>query len=194
MYLSMKALPYPSLYILWLFISCSSSFPGDLVKLNIQTPMYRIVKAVAAKDSGLEVKDRTWLKMTIPNSFIGGCKPYLTPSIHTSLLCLLSSIPSSCLTLYHSLSPCSLSGPIVTVHISIGSELVDWLNSNVEGFQDRRHARKYAALMLKVYIHVHVCINVLTCPDVTTRRVILLHCNHWELHFLTINSHKNHEM
>jgi len=26
---------------------------------------------------------------------------------------------------------------------------VDWLNSNVEGFIDRRHSRKYAALMLK---------------------------------------------
>lgn len=27
--------------------------------------------------------------------------------------------------------------------------MVDWLHSNVEGFIDRRHARKYAALMLK---------------------------------------------
>ena len=26
---------------------------------------------------------------------------------------------------------------------------MDWLNSNVEGFIDRRHSRKYAALMLK---------------------------------------------
>ena len=31
----------------------------------------------------------------------------------------------------------------------LGSDLVDWLHSNVEGFIDRRHARKYAALMLK---------------------------------------------
>ena len=30
-----------------------------------------------------------------------------------------------------------------------GSDMVDWLHSNVEGFIDRRHARKYAALMLK---------------------------------------------
>lgn len=28
--------------------------------------------------------------------------------------------------------------------------MVDWLHSNVEGFIDRRHARKYAAIMLKV--------------------------------------------
>ena len=26
---------------------------------------------------------------------------------------------------------------------------MEWLNTNVEGFIDRRHARKYAALMLK---------------------------------------------
>lgn len=69
-------------------------------KLTLTTPMYRIAKALAAPTSGLEVKDRIWLKMTIPKSFIG-------------------------------------------------SDLVDWLNMKVEGFIDRRHARKYAALMLK---------------------------------------------
>ncbi|KAL5491728.1 hypothetical protein EMCRGX_G017080 [Ephydatia muelleri] len=69
-------------------------------KLTLTTPMYRIAKALATPTSGLEVKDRIWLKMTIPKSFIG-------------------------------------------------SDLVDWLNINVEGFIDRRHARKYAALMLK---------------------------------------------
>lgn len=31
----------------------------------------------------------------------------------------------------------------------LGSELVDWLYQNVEGFTDRRDARKYAANMLK---------------------------------------------
>ena len=41
------------------------------MKLSITSPMYRVAKAMAAKDSGLEVKDRMWLKMTIPNSFIG---------------------------------------------------------------------------------------------------------------------------
>ena len=47
--------------------------PGDLVtmKLTLTTPMYRIAKMVAAPNSGLEVKDRVWLKMTIPKSFIG---------------------------------------------------------------------------------------------------------------------------
>lgn len=54
--------------------SLVSSIPEserDLVKLNLQSPMYRVAKAMAAKDSGLEVKDRIWLKMTIPKSFIG---------------------------------------------------------------------------------------------------------------------------
>ena len=47
--------------------------PGDLVnmKLTLTTPMYSIAKMVAASNSGLEVKDRVWLKMTIPKSFIG---------------------------------------------------------------------------------------------------------------------------
>jgi hypothetical protein len=30
-----------------------------------------------------------------------------------------------------------------------GSDLVDWLHTNVEGFADRRDARKYAANLLK---------------------------------------------
>ncbi|XP_064385358.1 segment polarity protein dishevelled homolog DVL-3-like isoform X2 [Halichondria panicea] len=83
--------------------SLTSSIPEserDLVKLTLTTPMYRIAKALATPKSGLEVKDRIWLKMTIPKSFIG-------------------------------------------------SDLVDWLHTNVDGFIDRRHARKYAALMLK---------------------------------------------
>ena len=31
-----------------------------------------------------------------------------------------------------------------------GSDVVDWLYSHVEGFQDRREARKYACNLLKV--------------------------------------------
>ena len=47
---------------------------------------------------------------------------------------------------------------MVGVHIHVlvypypspaGSDMVEWLHTNVEGFLDRRHARKYAALMLK---------------------------------------------
>ena len=33
--------------------------------------MTTVVKAMAAPDSGLDVRDRMWLKITIPNAFIG---------------------------------------------------------------------------------------------------------------------------
>eukprot|EP00061_Rhincodon_typus_P012546 g38344.t1 len=59
-----------------------------------------IVKAMASPESGLEVRDRMWLKITIPNAFIG-------------------------------------------------SDVVDWLYNHVEGFPDRREARKYASNLLK---------------------------------------------
>lgn len=35
-----------------------------------------------------------------------------------------------------------------------GSDVVDWLYSHVEGFQDRREARKYACNLLKVLFFV----------------------------------------
>ena len=36
-----------------------------------------------------------------------------------------------------------------TYPTSLGSSAVDWLFTNVEGFIDRRHAKKYCSLMLK---------------------------------------------
>uniref|UniRef100_A0A3Q2QMF6 Dishevelled segment polarity protein 3b n=1 Tax=Fundulus heteroclitus TaxID=8078 RepID=A0A3Q2QMF6_FUNHE len=68
--------------------------------LNIHSDMTAVVKAMANPESGLEVRDRMWLKITIPNAFIG-------------------------------------------------SDVVDWLHRNVEGFTDRREARKYAGNLLK---------------------------------------------
>ncbi|KAK2846455.1 hypothetical protein Q5P01_009454 [Channa striata] len=68
--------------------------------LNIHSDMTAVVKAMASPESGLEVRDRMWLKITIPSAFIG-------------------------------------------------SDVVDWLHSNVEGFTDRREARKYAGNLLK---------------------------------------------
>uniref|UniRef100_A0A3Q1EI53 Segment polarity protein dishevelled homolog DVL-3-like n=1 Tax=Acanthochromis polyacanthus TaxID=80966 RepID=A0A3Q1EI53_9TELE len=69
-------------------------------QLTIHSDMTVIVKAMANPESGLEVRDRMWLKITIPNAFIG-------------------------------------------------SDVVDWLHRNVEGFTDRREARKYAGNLLK---------------------------------------------
>uniref|UniRef100_A0A8P4GNT7 Dishevelled segment polarity protein 3b n=1 Tax=Dicentrarchus labrax TaxID=13489 RepID=A0A8P4GNT7_DICLA len=68
--------------------------------LTIHSDMTAVVKAMANPESGLEVRDRMWLKITIPNAFIG-------------------------------------------------SDVVDWLHRNVEGFTDRREARKYAGNLLK---------------------------------------------
>ncbi|CAG2122155.1 unnamed protein product, partial [Medioppia subpectinata] len=72
----------------------------DSAHLSVDMDMMTIAKSMANLDSGLEVKDRMWLKILIPNAFIG-------------------------------------------------SETVDWLYRNVQGFQDRREARKYANQMLK---------------------------------------------
>uniref|UniRef100_A0AAX7VWD1 Dishevelled segment polarity protein 3a n=1 Tax=Astatotilapia calliptera TaxID=8154 RepID=A0AAX7VWD1_ASTCA len=62
--------------------------------------MATVAKAMACPESGLEVRDRMWLKITIANAFIG-------------------------------------------------SDVVDWLFHHVEGFTDRREARKYASNLLK---------------------------------------------
>ncbi|XP_049783955.1 segment polarity protein dishevelled homolog DVL-3 isoform X1 [Schistocerca cancellata] len=74
--------------------------PFEDLQLSVNTDMSVIVRAMARPDSGLEIRDRMWLKITIPNAFIG-------------------------------------------------CDVVDWLHSHVEGFIDRRDARKYASQMLK---------------------------------------------
>ncbi|XP_077998102.1 segment polarity protein dishevelled homolog DVL-3-like isoform X2 [Glandiceps talaboti] len=85
--------------------SISSSIPEserfeDFGHLTVNSDMITVVRAMAAPDSGLEIRDRMWLKITISNAFIG-------------------------------------------------SDLVEWLYSHVEGFTDRREARKYACNLLK---------------------------------------------
>lgn len=47
----------------------------DNLNLTVNTDMTTIVKAMAQPDSGLEIRDRMWLKITIPNAFMG--KPAL---------------------------------------------------------------------------------------------------------------------
>ncbi|NP_001274723.1 segment polarity protein dishevelled homolog DVL-3-like [Hydra vulgaris] len=74
--------------------------------LSIKTDMNTVIKVMASPDSGLVVRDRMWLKITIPNAFIG-------------------------------------------------SDLVDWLFAHVDGFQDRRDARKYASKLLKAELIKH---------------------------------------
>ena len=46
--------------------------PGDLVtKLTLATPIQLVARTMAGPNSGLERKDHKWLKMVIPNSFLG---------------------------------------------------------------------------------------------------------------------------
>jgi segment polarity protein dishevelled len=40
-------------------------------RLHVDMDMKEIVKAMTKPDSGLEIRDRMWLKITIPNAFIG---------------------------------------------------------------------------------------------------------------------------
>uniref|UniRef100_A0A8C2ZPH6 Dishevelled segment polarity protein 1a n=1 Tax=Cyclopterus lumpus TaxID=8103 RepID=A0A8C2ZPH6_CYCLU len=72
----------------------------DLPLSASKTDMATIVKVMQLPDSGLEIRDRMWLKITITNAVIG-------------------------------------------------ADVVDWLYSRVEGFKDRRDARKYASSLLK---------------------------------------------
>lgn len=49
-----------------------SSFLGfDDFHLSIHSDMATVAKAMACPESGLEVRDRMWLKITIANAFIG---------------------------------------------------------------------------------------------------------------------------
>ncbi|XP_059003642.1 segment polarity protein dishevelled homolog DVL-2 isoform X1 [Mustela lutreola] len=83
--------------------------------LSVHTDMASVTKAMAAPESGLEVRDRMWLKITIPNAFLG-------------------------------------------------SDVVDWLYHHVEGFPERREARKYASGLLKAGLIRHT-VNKITFSE-----------------------------
>uniref|UniRef100_A0ABI8AK46 Dishevelled segment polarity protein 1 n=1 Tax=Felis catus TaxID=9685 RepID=A0ABI8AK46_FELCA len=68
--------------------------------LTVKSDMGAVVRVMKLPDSGLEIRDRMWLKITIANAVIG-------------------------------------------------ADVVDWLYTHVEGFKERREARKYASSMLK---------------------------------------------
>ncbi|KAM6219934.1 segment polarity protein dishevelled homolog DVL-1 isoform 2-T2 [Rhynchocyon petersi] len=68
--------------------------------LTVKSDMGAVVRVMRLPDSGLEIRDRMWLKITIANAVIG-------------------------------------------------ADVVDWLYAHVEGFKERREARRYASTMLK---------------------------------------------
>ncbi|XP_044528897.1 segment polarity protein dishevelled homolog DVL-2 isoform X2 [Gracilinanus agilis] len=98
-------------------ITSGSSLPDGCEErsLSIHTDMASVTKAMAAPESGLEVRDRMWLKITIPNAFLG-------------------------------------------------SDVVDWLYHHVEGFPERREARKYASGLLKAGLIRHT-VNKITFSE-----------------------------
>ncbi|OAF69165.1 hypothetical protein A3Q56_03076 [Intoshia linei] len=89
--------------------SLTSSLPEtDFCGLNLtsNTDMTTIIKAMCQPNSGLIIRNRSWLKLSIPNSVIG-------------------------------------------------SDVVDWLYTNVDGFVVRKDAKKYAASLLKYGYIIH---------------------------------------
>ncbi|XP_030842764.1 segment polarity protein dishevelled homolog DVL-3 isoform X3 [Strongylocentrotus purpuratus] len=97
--------------------SITSSLPEseNFGRLTLNTDMTTIARAMAAPDSGLDIRDRMWLKITISSAFIG-------------------------------------------------SDVVEWLFTHVEGFQDRREARKYACNLLKAGFIRHT-VNKITFSE-----------------------------
>uniref|UniRef100_A0A8C5WKU2 Dishevelled segment polarity protein 2 n=1 Tax=Leptobrachium leishanense TaxID=445787 RepID=A0A8C5WKU2_9ANUR len=87
----------------------------SMFSLSVHTDLASVVKVMASPESGLEVRDRMWLKITIPNAFLG-------------------------------------------------SDVVDWLYHHVEGFQDRREARKFASNLLKAGFIRHT-VNKITFSE-----------------------------
>ncbi|CAH8593561.1 unnamed protein product [Dicrocoelium dendriticum] len=86
-------------------VTASSSLPeierySEPIPLTVNTDVTTVISAMIQPDSGLQIRDRVWLKLTVPNAFIG-------------------------------------------------SDLVDWLYRHLDGFPDRRSARKYASSLLK---------------------------------------------
>lgn len=49
----------------------SSVFPPDIASLTVDSELVDVVRAMARPSSGLKVCNRSWLKITIPNAFIG---------------------------------------------------------------------------------------------------------------------------
>lgn len=93
--------------------------------LTVKSDMGAVVRAMQLPDSGLEIRDRMWLKITIANAVIGEWPPGAWAGAW-------AGEAGSCLT----------GG-------SAGADVVDWLYSHVEGFRERREARRYASSMLK---------------------------------------------
>ncbi|CAH8873335.1 unnamed protein product [Trichobilharzia szidati] len=57
-------------------VTASSSLPeierySDPIPLSLSTSIPTVIRAMLQPDSGLDIRDRVWLKLTVPNAFIG---------------------------------------------------------------------------------------------------------------------------
>ncbi|CAH8647962.1 unnamed protein product [Schistosoma intercalatum] len=57
-------------------VTASSSLPeierySDPIPLGLSTSIPTVIRAMLQPDSGLDIRDRMWLKLTVPNAFIG---------------------------------------------------------------------------------------------------------------------------
>lgn len=75
-----------------MFLSILGAFQEN--SLTVESDMLTIVKAMTNPESGLEVKDRMWLKLLIPNSFIGLCLCYILITAFLSDICFASELCS----------------------------------------------------------------------------------------------------
>lgn len=96
------------------------------VPLTVKSDMGAVVRVMQLPDSGLEIRDRMWLKITIANAVIGE-----GPTASRGGGAGRPRAPAS--------------RPPTTP----GADVVDWLYTHLEGFRERREARRYASSMLK---------------------------------------------
>lgn len=102
-------------------------------RLSISMDPVVILRALARPDSGLQVKNRKWLKILVPMSFIGELNYLLDIDIFSSGFNQRASI-----------------------FLCEGRDLVDWLLEHVEDLSDRKAARQYAAELLRAGLIRHV--------------------------------------
>lgn len=114
-----------------------------------------MTKAMAAPESGLEVRDRMWLKITIPNAFLGMAGSWTGGMAGRPRLGTARRGEAS-------VGAENLSASLLRV--LPGSDVVDWLYHHVEGFPERREARKYASGLLKAGLIRHT-VNKITFSE-----------------------------
>ncbi|VDM20951.1 unnamed protein product [Wuchereria bancrofti] len=127
----------------------NGSVPNTIVggahfRLDAMTDKKKVVQMMVMPNSGLDIKNRTWLKIPIPMSFLGK-------------ICLPRNICFYLENFGVFKIPCN-------VLLFLGSDLVDWLMEHVDGLRDRKDGRKFAGELLKEKLISHV-VNKITFTE-----------------------------